>query len=715
MADNTSKYVIEFQAELRKLKQGFAEVKRQQKINQQDAKKNSQQQKQFEKERTKWQGDYRKQQEKDRKAERIHLSSMSREETKRHKQNLNLIKKSHDENAKLLKKNQELEKKLSRGGGGEDQKRPGFLRRTLGGVGTALGGGAMLGAGFLIGAARSGYEKYIEYGQALSRSIGLGRGRDVRRGIGGAMGGRLGFSMTDTASMVPMMARATGELGPRELQQAVRATGMEGGEAADIFGTIRRSGVGFGGAGRGRQSAGGREFQRMISSGMASGLEKARLPEYFQGVQRIAEEQRNISTGIVDIGGIAKQLTMLGRTGLPGMQGAAGAGVLQKFQTALLTPGGGEWGEAFVRQAMGFGKPGGTTSFYGAERMRERGIQDPQNVIRIMTELRKQFGTGQEGNLALRELTGVSLDQAEQLQQVYNSTENAAEKLKKIEEITKASQPLEKQSLEAMKGLGGTAQRIATLTDRGIKIGEKAAPYIEKIEDWQYQALQFLMQLAEDVRAVKDYFMGDKKKPAEKSQNALKAFQEPLSLDPAIRHRQMVERRKLEQRANIALGEPEILSVAKDVLSGKDPAKGMGERAGYRRTMSALGVMSADQQKREFDVQAYRQIKGLKGKNTPEELQYIQTGEGAPADMLRVFEKAGKKSIIPQNQLEELKKYMIPQPEKRGESKGTESSSLEAQPVKVSFFVGTTDPRNQPTMTPQSAGRPRVMPNRGIG
>lgn len=452
--------------------------------------------------------------EKARKTERAHLQFMTREESKRHRTSLGQIQTQSKQQAKLIRENERLKKQAAGGkngaNGGGTGKNAFFGGVTGAAVGTALVRAGMGLANFFIGGVQAGYQNYIQYGQAKGRTAGLGSGKSINRGINGAMGSRLGFSKTDTASMVPVMARSTGETAPREMQQAMRATGSEAGEVGDVFSTIRRAGYDFQGAGKGKQSNGGRQFQQLIAGGMASGLERARLPEYFQGVQKIAEEQRNISTGVIGISDIAKQLTMLGQSGRPGMQGSAGAGILQKFNGALQNPGGGEWGENFVRQAMGFGKPGGSTSFYDSEKMREQGISGPdgaKNIQRIMTEMRKQFGTGQEGNLALRSLTGTSLDQGEQLNKIYNSDASPTDKLAQIEQVMKSSDSLEKQSLDAMKGVGGTAERIATLTDRGIGLGGKYASEIEKMEDMQYKVL---VKISESIDAIRDFFMGNR-------------------------------------------------------------------------------------------------------------------------------------------------------------------------------------------------------------
>lgn len=711
MPGNQSQFIVDFRAEVKNLKKAIGDLKSYQKQAQREAKTVQNAEKKFERDRQRTATVHRKQQEKDRKADKAHIIQMTKLQGQQHKQSLQQIAQLNRENQKLIQQNKRMERQQ----GGGQAGRPGFLRRTAGALGAAVGGAGLLGLGFLISSARSGYERYLEYGRALGQTAGLAPGRQIRQGIRGAMGSRLGFSMTDTAAMVPAMARATGEVGPREMQQAQRSTGMETGEVADIFGTLRRAGFTFTGAGRGRQSAGGNEFKKLLAAGTASGLEKARFPEFAQGVKQIVDQQRGLFTGVVNVGDIAKQLAAWGRTGRPGMQGAAGANLFQQVTNAIRQPGGGEFGESFMLQAMGFGKPGGRTDFYAAEKRRESAGRDPGVVMDVMKEFRAQFGRGEEAALAMREALGVSLEQAETLMQIYDSTEDAKAKQDQIAQIMKEAAPLEKQSLEAMKDVGHTVQRIATLTDRGIGIGAKVAPLIEKLEDWQYEALQFLMQIAQDVRSIttfiKDKF-GDSDKEAQRATTSLaKKFAEPLSLDPMERRKQIAERRRLEQQASTAMGEESAFGTAVRAVKGafgKQGALGaVVDEAKQRAIIEQSAKTSQQLQTRSQNVETFQKLTGARSLS-PEVQRYLQQGGEVPPEMMRVFDKARKKAppAAP-----------APAPATRPQEKsGTAPSTTpgEAPPVKITSTVGFPDARIQPTMTTQSPGSPSVRSTRGV-
>jgi hypothetical protein len=395
--------------------------------------------------------------------------------------------------------------------------------------GAALAGGAL---GVLMGASVAGYQRHMQVQQALAGTSGMASGRDVRGGMRNRMGARLGFNMMESAQQAATMGRATGVMGPRELQQAMRATGMGAGEVGGIYGAFARGGIGFEGAGgsaagvRRGQSAGGREMQRMISAGMQSGLKRGRLPEFFQGVSKLMQEQQRVRVGDVGAADYSKTLALWGKTGLAGMQGMRGASILQQINQGIKRPGGGEAGKALMMQAMGFGKPGGNVGFYEAEKMRERGATS-ENVMGVMTEVKKQFGSGQEAALAMRETLGVSLDQAETLLKIYSSNESADEKQKKIKEEMEKSKSLEQQSRDFLDTTAAGVKRLAGRWDESVGHGAKAAKYIEKMEDWQYklvnlmfQAVGYLEKLYAEVRFFMDFWM-EGKDPATARQDAV--------------------------------------------------------------------------------------------------------------------------------------------------------------------------------------------------
>ena len=378
----------------------------------------------------------------------------------------------------------------------ERQQRRGGKRglvRRAGRAAAFLGGGLM---GLLTGTAIKGYRNYMQYHESLSPLVGLG-GR-ANRDVHGAKGGRLGYKLTDVAAAAKPMARATGTTSPAAMLHAMRATAMGAGEVGDMFGAIRGGGDIFSGTAttmdaRGktrrddnRKGQGTKQFEKIMAAGMYSGLEKARLPEFFKGITSLMRAQGSRMAGDVSGLGFSKLGGAFGRFGeqnnLSGLQGARGMGLLGKVHQGIIAPGGGEAGKAFMQQAFGFGRPGGGASYYEAEKQREKGLAGPENFGKVMGELTRQYGTGQDAALKLRETFGVSLDQAESLIKINESGEASKDKLEKVNEIMEESKSLEEQALKAMKNAGPKLGRIATLFDKSVANGALVAPAIEHME-----------------------------------------------------------------------------------------------------------------------------------------------------------------------------------------------------------------------------------------
>lgn len=394
----------------------------------------------------------------------------------------------------------------------------GRVGRAMGKVGLFAGGGLL---GLALGAALRGYRDYIAYQQSLGPTIGLGARaqtgiRQMRETYTGRWRrnkegkryrervGSLGFNLDQTAALVPEMARATGVVNPLALMTGMRATGMGSGETAGILGALRQAGLGFAGpatvfqGGRERQmnltdNRGKKAFEQMIAGGMYSGLEQARLPEFFKGVTTLLGQQQQLITGVVDPQGTTKLMGALGafgrRIGAVGLQGTRGAQLMGTLGRAVLQPGGGPEGMAFMRQAMGYGRPGGV-SLYEAEKGRERGLTK-ENFGRVMGELKRQWGTGQSAAWELRAMApGLGLEQAEKL---IRFSEEGQVNMEEVEKILEEAKPLELRAAEAMEKAATALTHIAGKHDRSIGRGAKAAKMIEEMEKAQEKVADWMI------------------------------------------------------------------------------------------------------------------------------------------------------------------------------------------------------------------------------
>lgn len=402
------------------------------------------------------------------------------------------------------------------GGAGAGGLRAGNLTKNITSVaiGTALGrmvtGGIKGIFNFAAQGGAAAYQQYMQYGAARGGLVGLGAPGQFRgMGRGGAA---LGFGPTETMMQARGIGRATGNIGAvYRAQQFARAYGLDVGEAGGYMGMIRQAGFGFGGQTRYGQVAkeGTKALTEAIEAGMISGLEKGRLPEFLQGVANIAQQVGGQVAGRVNVRGIAAFQTLLASTKESGLMGARGAAVAAGLGRMVQAPGGGEAGQAMVLQALGFGKPGGRTPYYEAVKMQQRGLQDPNNVIKVFREVYRQFGAvggggspemQQEANLVLSRMSGYSLDMIEKLSDIFNSSKSAEEKQKAIEEEVKKNRSPQEKALEEMKGgFGRVVTRLAGIEKRQIAIGAKFAPIFEKLQDVQLDALSYISKWLPDI------------------------------------------------------------------------------------------------------------------------------------------------------------------------------------------------------------------------
>ena len=314
---------------------------------------------------------------------------------------------------------------------------------------------------------RLGYGAYADYATSLAGMAGTGVSASTMWGRGQA-GEKYGYSYKQTAEQARSIAIATGNaMDVTEAQMVSRATTLDMNQITSAMGTLTQAGN-------------KRAFKDIIALGFESGIDKARLPEYMEGVQSIVKQQGTIQGGDIDTMKYAYALQAMGATGASGLQGARGAAVLNQLNKAILSPGGGEAGQALMLQSMGFGRPGGDTSYYEALRRQQEGAS-PDNIASLFSETRLQYGGGQEQILALSEMTGLGITVLEKLRGANMLTGQARED--KIEKILADSKPLEEQSLDEMKEVGFHAQRIAFLQNRLVGIGQGTYESVLKLQD----------------------------------------------------------------------------------------------------------------------------------------------------------------------------------------------------------------------------------------
>ncbi len=441
----------------------------------------------------------------------------------------------------------------------------GMLKGLLSGLGDALTIAGTKIAGGLLGVVTSqmqqAYAARLQYGQAYGQLAGLGgRGQgkatiDRARGLGV----RMGFDPSAVAGIAGATARATGRLGGTDLttaMQFMRATGMDIGGTANIMGGLARGGAG---TGRTRQ-----EMQKMLAMGMETGLKRARMPEFFQAMTGLVNRQASVMAGDVSAMPAARLLAQMQMSKLSGLTGARGGAALAQLDAAIRKPGGGEAGQALMLQAFGFGKPGGTATYYEALKRQEQGIFGAGNAQAMFAEARRQYGGGEAAILALREMTGLSISQLEALRDVVDSNVSSEEMQEQILRLEQEAGKkggrfdLGREATKQMKAFGDTTKRLAHLTNRLVNIGDKLKKPIENIQDHInnlveeltptiVSALKFISDKLDDVaNMLKEHFAPGKmesraKKEADELIEQIEAGE--LTPEQALRRVRQMERR----------------------------------------------------------------------------------------------------------------------------------------------------------------------------
>ena len=421
----------------------------------------------------------------------------------------------------------------------------GSAPRVLANTAMSIGGGLL---GFALGGIQGAYGTHLQVGQAMGPLAGMGtRGggsraylaggaRQLAGGVGGA---NLGYGPSATFGHAIGVGRATGDINAvyRAQQFGLAAGGMDVGEATGVMGALRSGGLrfGLGREFRGKEGSAGwkedqaqdlalrqrstKELEKLIASGMATGIEKTRLNQYMQSVATAVGAAGQRTTGDVNLGNIQTGFGFLARMGItdPGRAGAAA----QRIDQAIMTPGGGEAGQALVMGAMGFGRPGGSTSWYDAQKRQEQGFLGEGGAKNLMDiakfniqQYAPQAAPGMAGNdprLAFANVTGRemglgNLQFMETLNKAILSGEDDVTIQKRIEEELKKREPLEKQALKATtEGFSGVMLRLAALETRAAGIGGQTAKLVEYFQDKQYELLKYLVSFLPDImRLIKD-------------------------------------------------------------------------------------------------------------------------------------------------------------------------------------------------------------------
>jgi hypothetical protein len=381
--------------------------------------------------------------------------------------------------------------------------------RVTGGVvrGAAFAGAGMI--GMLIGGALAGYGKYQEAVGASRATVGLGigytsptMGRGGKLGsVGkGGMGQKYGYNAVQTQSLMAAAARATGVESTEALMRG-EAYGMPTGQMASFMGAVTRGGSPYGGRGYGMDpktfelgtqtsssTEGLRQQQQVLAKGFLSGLKLARMPEMFQSVQTLMEQQMAMTGGKVTTTSAANVMALLGASGAAGLQGARGGKVAAQLQQGIMRPGGGEAGQEMILQAFGYGRPGGDKSYYEALKMQQQGFDaaDGKGLETVIKYVMRTAGSMEEASIQMGQMFGTNLDVNEKIMATIQDTSlSTKERMQRIKtfgaDAETKGKSVEEQVLAEAKKQTGQLQWNAEQFNLSVKDGATAAEGIKEL------------------------------------------------------------------------------------------------------------------------------------------------------------------------------------------------------------------------------------------
>lgn len=396
-------------------------------------------------------------------------------------------------------------------------------RRAMRGLGRLFGGMGRGGMGMLgrmggpLGMLASllGTAGTFTYG-AVSSKIKAGHGMQMQQqgllaGLAGGgtnriameraqnLGAGYGYGPMDTLEQARSAARQTGNARSVTTAQAfARSSMMDVGETSGVMGSLARGGTKFTGTASG---AGSQQMKRWLADVYSTGLDKSRAGEALTGLGQVVDVVGGRVGGDVNAKGIGDLLGAIGSTGKSGLTGKRGISVMQQLGQAIQNPGGGEHGQALMLQALGFGKPGGNTTYYDAVRTQQEGLNNPDSVYKLFGETQRQTGGGQEQALLLSRMTNLTISQVELLRDALKDTAGMSKEQRdeKIAETLKGMKPIEEQGLAETKNMASLLEQMRNQELDTLRASREASQYLLNIQDTTNDYIRQFLPLAKRI------------------------------------------------------------------------------------------------------------------------------------------------------------------------------------------------------------------------
>lgn len=241
--------------------------------------------------------------------------------------------------------------------------------------------------------------------------------------------------------------------------------------------------------------AAARELGRVMTASHKSALKGVRVGEYLKSVQMLMQRAFGQTSGVVRASDIAAKLNMLGRGGAPGLLGARGASMAARLDQAIRQPGAGEAGDAFIKEALGWG-PNSMVSFFDVVRQQQRGFlgKGGEKTLRnIIERATTRYGTDDRRSFALSRVLKVTMDQAEEIikavetnqpdQKLHDLLQKAVPRsLAEINtDLLDAVKHAAQETTKLVKNVDGLDDKMRKLQEQINNLLTKGTPLIENV------------------------------------------------------------------------------------------------------------------------------------------------------------------------------------------------------------------------------------------
>ena len=206
-----------------------------------------------------------------------------------------------------------------------------------------------------------------------------------------------------------------------DIGEFAKGMGMDKSVAYNQIGHLANAGV------IGKFGMDHKKLMLLATNAVSVGKMRGRESEVFSSINTLANDQlQNLVLPQINYGTFAA-MNAMNQSEMPGLVGARGAGLMSKIGKGLLEPGGDEWGENFLRDALGK-----DLDVYEFQKLREEGaLGKNENLSKILAHGQELFSDENERWYKVSKILKISMHQVEALEKALLSAKDGGKGFEK--------------------------------------------------------------------------------------------------------------------------------------------------------------------------------------------------------------------------------------------------------------------------------------------